>query len=172
MNPQDHDRFSHLDAQGQAQMVDVSDKRETWRQATAVSTIFLGDKVYSRLLAGDLKKGDALAAARLAAIMAVKNTPQTIPLCHAIPITGVEIEFFPDASTRSLTIRVMVKARAQTGVEMEALTGAAVAALTIYDMCKALDRAMVIEKIYLVQKSGGKSGDYHHSGLAPADNHS
>lgn len=172
MSPGDDARFTHLDAHGQAQMVDVSDKPQTLRQATAVSTIYLGDTVYPRLMAGNLKKGDALAVARLAGIMAVKNTPQTIPLCHAIPINGVEIEFFPDAEHRSLSIRVMVKALAQTGVEMEALTGAAVAALTIYDMCKALDRGMRIENIYLVQKSGGKSGVYHHSDQAPGDNYS
>jgi cyclic pyranopterin phosphate synthase len=157
----DNHDFTHLDAQGQARMVDVSDKMATLRQATAVSRVFLGDKVFGRLLAGRLKKGDALAAARFAGIMAVKNTPQLIPLCHMIPITGVEIDFFPDAQRLTLDIRVIVKARAQTGVEMEALTGAAAAALTIYDMCKAVDRGMIIEKIYLVQKSGGKSGDYH-----------
>jgi cyclic pyranopterin monophosphate synthase len=167
----DNNGFTHLDAHGQARMVDVSDKTETLRQATAVSRVFLGDKVFGRLVAGRLKKGDALAAARLAGIMAVKNTPQLIPLCHMIPITGVEIDFIPDAQRLTLDIRVSVKARAQTGVEMEALTGAAAAALTIYDMCKALDRGMVIEKIYLVQKSGGKSGDYHHSPMASGDNH-
>jgi cyclic pyranopterin phosphate synthase len=171
MNSADNNGFTHLDAQGQARMVDVSDKTETLRQATAVSRVFLGDKVFDRLVAGRLKKGDALAAARLAGIMAVKNTPQLIPLCHLIPITGVEIDFFPDVPSLSLDIRVVVKARAQTGVEMEALTGAAAAALTIYDMCKALDKGMIIEKIYLVQKSGGKSGDYHHSARTPGDNH-
>jgi cyclic pyranopterin phosphate synthase len=152
-------------------MVDVSDKTETLRQATAVSRIFLGDKVFGRLVAGRLQKGDALAAARLAGIMAVKNTPQLIPLCHIIPITGVEIDFFPDPQSLTIDIQVIVKARAQTGVEMEALTGAAAAALTIYDMCKALDRGMIIEKIYLVQKSGGKSGDYHHHDTTSGDNH-
>ncbi len=171
MNSADNNGFTHLDAHGQARMVDVSSKTETLRQATAVSSIFLGDKVFPRLVAGRLKKGDALAAARLAGIMAVKNTPQLIPLCHMIPITGVEIEFFPDAQRLTLDIQVKVKARAQTGVEMEALTGAAAAALTIYDMCKAVDRGMIIEKIYLVQKSGGKSGDYHHSAITPGDNH-
>jgi cyclic pyranopterin monophosphate synthase len=163
--------FTHLDNQGQARMVDVSDKRETLRQATAKSRIFLGEKVFERLLNGRLKKGDAFAAARLAGIMAVKNTPQLIPLCHMIPITGIEIDFFPDVAKLSLEIRVMVRARAQTGVEMEALAGAAVAALTIYDMCKALDRGMIIENIYLVQKSGGKSGDYYQSARAQGDNH-
>jgi cyclic pyranopterin monophosphate synthase len=165
-----HD-FTHLNDQGQARMVDVSDKAATVRQATAVSRIFLGARVFEQLVAGRLPKGDALAAARLAGIMAVKNTPQLIPLCHLIPITGVEIAFFPDAPKLSLDIRVSVKARAQTGVEMVALAGAAAAALTIYDMCKALDKGMIIEKIYLVQKSGGKSGDYHHGASAPGDNH-
>ncbi len=161
--------FTHLDAQGQAHMVDVGGKPITQRQAIAVSTIFLGDKVFDRLLGGHLEKGDALAAARLAAIMAVKNTPQLIPLCHTIPITSVQVNFSPDPSDLTLTIEVLVKAQAQTGVEMEALTGAAVAALTVYDMCKALDRGMVIQQIYLRQKSGGKSGDYHHGGGAPDD---
>jgi cyclic pyranopterin phosphate synthase len=171
MNPEPKHNFTHLDPQGQARMVDVSDKAATVRQATAVSRIFLGKKVFDRLVAGRLPKGDAFAAARLAGIMAVKNTPQLIPLCHLIPITGVEINFFPDAPGLALDIRVSVKARAQTGVEMEALTGAAAAALTIYDMCKALDKGMIIEKMYLVQKSGGKSGDYHHGAPAPDDNH-
>lgn len=159
--PADKNDFTHLDAQGQARMVDVSDKTETLRQATAISRIYLGELVFERLIHGRLKKGDAFAAARLAGIMAVKNTPQLIPLCHMIPITGVEIEFSPDVQKLSLEIRVMVKAKAQTGVEMEALAGAAAAALTIYDMCKALDRGMIIENIHLVQKSGGKSGDYY-----------
>ncbi len=159
--PADKNDFTHLDTQGQARMVDVSDKTETLRQATAISRIYLGEMVFERLINGRLKKGDAFAAARLAGIMAVKNTPQLIPLCHMIPITGVEIEFSPDVQKLSLEIRVIVKARAQTGVEMEALAGAAAAALTIYDMCKALDRGMIIENIHLVQKSGGKSGDYY-----------
>ncbi len=163
--------FTHLDAQGQARMVDVSDKTETLRQATAVSRIFLGGKVFDRLIHGRLKKGDAFAAARLAGIMAVKNTPQMIPLCHMIPITGVEIDFFPDVPKLSLEIRVIVKAWAQTGVEMEAMAGAAAAALTIYDMCKALDRGMIIENIHLVQKSGGKSGDYYHNASAQGEDH-
>jgi cyclic pyranopterin monophosphate synthase len=167
----DHNDFTHLDTQGQARMVDVSDKTETLRQATAISRISLGSKVFNRLINGRLKKGDAFAAARLAGIMAVKNTPQLIPLCHMIPITGVEIDFFPDVPKLSLEIRVMVKARAQTGVEMEAMAGAAAAALTIYDMCKALDRGMIIENIHLVKKSGGKSGDYYHSTMAQGDNH-
>lgn len=163
--------FTHLDDHGQARMVDVGHKALTLRQAVAVSTIFLGEKVFDRLLSGRLEKGDALAAARLAAIMAVKNTPQLIPLCHTIPITGVEVDFSPDPDQQTLTIKVLVKAQAQTGVEMEALTGAAVAALTVYDMCKALDRGMVIQQIYLSQKSGGKSGDYHRAAPAPDDNH-
>jgi cyclic pyranopterin monophosphate synthase len=167
----DTNGFTHLDSQGQARMVDVSGKLESFREATAVSRVFLGDKVFDPLLAGRLKKGDAFAAARLAGIMAVKNTPQLIPLCHIIPITGVDIDFFPDAPTFSLEIRVTVKARAQTGVEMEALTGAAAAALTIYDMCKALDHGMIIEKIYLMKKSGGKSGDYYHKAMTAGDNH-
>jgi cyclic pyranopterin phosphate synthase len=159
--------FTHLDEQGQLHMVDVGDKPVTQRQAVAVSRITLGAKVYERLLQGRLAKGDALAAARVAAIMAVKNTSQLIPLCHPLPISQVAVDFTPDPATYSLNIEVQVKTQAQTGVEMEALTGAAVAALTIYDMCKALDRGMVISDIFLKHKSGGKSGDYHREAPSP-----
>ncbi|WP_449245344.1 cyclic pyranopterin monophosphate synthase MoaC [Desulfobacca acetoxidans] len=169
LNSPADNRFTHLDANGQVCMVDVSSKPETVRQAIAEGSIFLGPKVFPLLLGGSLKKGDALAAARLAGIMAVKNTSQLIPLCHVIPITAVEIDFSPDYQRLTLNIKVMVRAQAKTGVEMEALTGAAAAALTIYDMCKAIDRSMVIEKIRLVQKSGGKSGNYTLGATAPSE---
>ncbi len=185
-----HDGFTHLDDQGQARMVDVGHKAATHRQAVAVSTIYLGPKVFQLLLSGGLPKGDALATARLAAIMAVKQTPHLIPLCHPrlaaimavkqtphliplchpINLTAVEVTFHPEPGDYRLTVEVLVRTRAQTGVEMEALTGAAVAALTIYDMCKAVDKGMVIERILLRQKSGGKSGDYHFQAAAPEDN--
>lgn len=162
MNPDSLSGLTHLDAEGRLRLVEVGDKPVTYRQAVAQSVIYLGPKVFPLLLSQGLPKGDALAAARLAAILAVKNTFQLIPLCHNIPITGVEVDFTPDAGRHTLTIRVTVRTQAQTGVEMEALTGAALAALTIYDMAKAVDRSMVIEEIRLMQKSGGKSGDYQY----------
>lgn len=160
MSPFDSPDLTHLDERGQIRMVEVGHKGISQRRAVAVSTLWLGEAIYQQLLGGQLPKGDALATARLAAIMAVKQTPHLIPLCHTIPITSVAVEFKPDPTAFTLTIEVMVQAQAQTGVEMEALTGAAVAALTIYDMCKSLDKGMIIQKIYLQQKSGGKSGDY------------
>lgn len=163
MNQDEQPQLTHLDQDGRLRMVDVGDKTVTCREATAQTTIYLGPKVYPLLLAKALKKGDALAAARLAAILAVKNTYQLIPLCHNIPISGIEVDFFPDDDRQSLEIRVTVRTQAQTGVEMEALTGAAVAALTIYDMCKAVDRSLVIDQLRLLHKSGGKSGVYHYS---------
>lgn len=156
--------LTHLDAQGQARMVDVSDKPVTRRQAVATGTISLGDKAFPLLAAGLLKKGDALATARLAAIMAVKHTANLIPLCHPLPLTGIEVDLTLDDGRRAVDITVRVNTLASTGVEMEALTGVAVAALTIYDMCKAVDRQMSIGDIHLVEKTGGKSGDY----LAPS----
>jgi len=141
-------------------MVDVSDKPVSRRQAVATGTISLGDQVFPLLAAGLLKKGDALATARLAAIMAVKNTATLIPLCHPLPLTGIEVDFALDDSRQAVDITVRVNTLAPTGVEMEALTGVAVAALTIYDMCKAVARDMSIGQIRLVEKTGGKSGDY------------
>lgn len=160
MTQDEQQALTHLDAEGRLQMVEVGTKAVTWREATAQSVIYLGPKVFPLLLAQGLKKGDALAAAKIAAIMAVKNTPQLIPLCHNIPITGIEVDFLTHEDRQSLAIRVTVRTQAQTGVEMEALTGAAVAALTVYDMAKAVDRGMVIKEVRLLHKSGGKSGDY------------
>ncbi|MFP3866854.1 MAG: cyclic pyranopterin monophosphate synthase MoaC [Desulfobacteraceae bacterium] len=153
--------FSHLDDRGRARLVDVGDKPVTVRQATATGSIYLGEKVYPLLTSDQLGKGDALATARLAGIMAVKNTANLIPLCHPLPLTSIEIDFIPDPDRKALAIKAQVRTRAQTGVEMEALVGVAVAALTIYDMCKSIDRNMVIEHIMLINKSGGKSGVYH-----------
>ncbi|MDP1760862.1 MAG: cyclic pyranopterin monophosphate synthase MoaC, partial [Deltaproteobacteria bacterium] len=159
--------FTHLDEQGQMHMVDVGDKPETLRRATAACRIVVGPKVYPLLLAGQLPKGDVWAAARLAGIMAAKNTSQLIPLCHPLPLSGVEVEFIPEPEEWAVAIRVKVKTRARTGVEMEALTAAAVAALTIYDMCKAVDRGLRITGLMLMEKSGGASGEYHRDAAAP-----
>jgi cyclic pyranopterin phosphate synthase len=153
--------FSHLDETGKLRMVEVGDKPVTLRQATAACRILVGPKVFPRLLAADLPKGDVWAAARLAGIMAAKNTAQLIPLCHPLPLTGVDIEFIPEPEAQAVVVRAEVRTRARTGVEMEALVAASVAALTIYDMCKAVDRGMIIQDLTLVEKSGGTSGDYH-----------
>lgn len=152
--------FTHLDPSGQLRMVEVGDKPVTPRRATATCRILVGPKIFPRLMAADLPKGDVWAAARLAGIMAAKNTAQLIPLCHTLPLTGVDIAFTPDPEAQAVAIRAEVRTQARTGVEMEALVAAGVAALTIYDMCKAVDRGMVIQDLVLVEKSGGVRGDY------------
>jgi cyclic pyranopterin monophosphate synthase len=159
--------FTHLDEHGQMHMVDVGDKPETVRRATAACRVVVGPKVYPLLMAGKLPKGDVWAAARLAGIMAAKNTSQLIPLCHSLPLSGVEVEFIPEPEELAVAIRVKVRTCARTGVEMEALTAAAVAALTIYDMCKAVDRGLRITGLMLMEKSGGASGVYHRDAAAP-----
>ncbi len=152
--------FSHLDKTGQLRMVEVGEKPVTLRQATASCRIRVGPRVFPRLMAADLPKGDVWAAARLAGIMAAKNTAQLIPLCHPLPLTGVDLDFTPEPEDLAVAIRATVRTRARTGVEMEALVAASVAALTIYDMCKALDKEMMITDLVLVEKSGGRSGEY------------
>jgi cyclic pyranopterin phosphate synthase len=152
--------FTHLDERGQLRMVDVADKDVTWRVAAASCRVVVGPKVFPLLLAGSLPKGDVWAAARLAGIMAAKNTAQIIPLCHPLPLTGIDIQFTPEPELWAVAIEARVKTYARTGVEMEALTAAAVAALTVYDMCKAVDRGLIIQDLLLLEKSGGASGDY------------
>jgi cyclic pyranopterin phosphate synthase len=153
-------KLSHLDSAGAARMVDVSGKDTTERQAVAEAVIVLSEEAYEAAIGGTGPKGDVLAAARIAGIMAAKKTPDLIPLCHPIAITKASIDFEPQEDRHALHIHATVKTLAQTGVEMEALTAASVAALTIYDMVKAVDRAAVIEGVRLVSKSGGKSGSY------------
>ncbi len=152
--------FTHLDQSGRLRMVEVGDKPVTLRRAAATCRIVVGPKVFPRLMAADLPKGDVWAAARIAGIMAAKNTAQLIPLCHPLPLTGVDIDFTPDPEAQAVAVRAEVRTQARTGVEMEALVAAGVAALTIYDMCKAVDRGMVIQDLVLVEKSGGAGGDY------------
>ncbi len=152
--------FTHLDQSGRLRMVEVGDKPVTLRRAVATCRIVVGPKVFPRLMAADLPKGDVWAAARIAGILAAKNTAQLIPLCHPLPLTGVDIDFTPDPETQAVAVRAEVRTQARTGVEMEALVAAGVAALTIYDMCKAVDRGMVIQDLVLVEKSGGAGGDY------------
>lgn len=153
-------RLNHFNQSGQAHMVDVGEKPITRREAVAAGRIRMQPGTLDLILAGTAQKGDVLGAARLAAIMAVKRTPELIPLCHSIPIENCELEFLPDRERHQIEARCRVRAEAKTGAEMEALTGAAVALLTIYDMVKAVDRGMEIHGLCLLHKSGGKSGLY------------
>lgn len=153
-------QFSHFDATGQAWMVDVGAKDETARVAVAEGRISLLPAAYEMVKAGTMKKGDVLGVARIAGIMAAKQTSVLIPLCHPLAISGVEIAFFCDDTDSSIRIEATVRITGRTGVEMEALTAVSVAALTIYDMCKAVDKGMEISQIRLIQKSGGRSGDF------------
>lgn len=157
-------RLSHVDRRGQARMVDISDKDETKREAVARGVITMRSETLRLIQQGSLPKGDVLAAARLAGVMAAKRVPDLIPLCHPLLLTSAEIEFTPVERTGRLDIESRVRITGRTGAEMEALTAVAVAALTVYDMCKAVDKAMVIGSIRLVVKKGGKSGTYRRPG--------
>lgn len=151
--------LSHLDEEGRARMVNVSDKEETLRIAEAKAIVKMKSATMSLIKEGQIKKGDVLAVAQVAAVQGAKSTPGLIPMCHPLRITGVDTKFsFIDDST--LGIKVRVSAKDRTGVEMEALTAASTAALTIYDMCKAVDKEMEIKDICLLKKTGGKSGDF------------
>ncbi len=159
MSEEASSQLSHLDAQGHAHMVDVGEKAETQREAIARATVLMQPETLRLIMAGALPKGDVLAVARVAGIMAAKRTPELIPLCHTLLLTHAAVTISPAADERALHIEATVRTRGQTGVEMEALTAASVAALTIYDMCKAVDRGMRISDIRLAQKRGGRSGD-------------
>ncbi|WP_316572832.1 cyclic pyranopterin monophosphate synthase MoaC [Neobacillus sp. YIM B06451] len=154
--------FTHFNEEGRAKMVDVSDKPETARTAIARSSITVNRDIYERITNNKMKKGDVLAVAQVAAVMAAKKTWEIIPMCHPIPLTGVDIAFRweEEEAGHKLMISASVKTKGNTGVEMEALTAASVCALTIYDMCKAVDKGMVIGPTYLVEKTGGKHGDF------------
>ena len=155
--------LTHLDANGNANMVDVSAKDVTERTATAAATITMEPATLALILEGGVKKGDVLAAARLAGIMGAKRTPDLIPLCHPLPMSLVKVELTPDTARNAIDISATCKVIGRTGIEMEALTAASVAALTIYDMCKAVDRGMTISDIRLMHKAGGKSGEWRAS---------
>ena len=158
--------LSHLDAEGHARMVDVSAKPVTAREATARGRVVMQPATLALIVDGQLPKGDVLAVARVAGIMAAKRTHELIPLAHPLPLTSIEVALEPVASEgegAALAIEATVRTTSQTGVEMEALTAVSVAALTVYDMCKAVERGMTIEDIRLVAKSGGASGDYRAS---------
>lgn len=152
--------LTHINAAGEANMVDVGDKAHTSRTAVAEGRITMQPATLQMILAGQAKKGDVLGTARIAGIMAAKKTHDIIPLCHPLLITKVEVTITPDEGSASLHVKALVKVTGQTGVEMEALNAVSTTCLTIYDMAKAVDRGMCISNIRVVEKSGGKSGDY------------
>ena len=153
-------RLTHFDAEGKAAMVDVSDKAETERIATAKGSVLMQPETLALIAAGYMKKGDVLAVARLAGIMAAKRTAELIPLCHPLALTSIKVDLTIDKARSAVDIEATCKLTGRTGVEMEALTAVSVAALTVYDMCKAVDRSMTISGIHLTAKRGGKSGSY------------
>lgn len=152
--------LTHIDAAGKARMVDVGAKPATERIAVAAATVHMSLQTLRLIQANAFDKGDVLAVARIAGIMGAKQTANLIPLCHPLPLTRIAVDFEIDAAANAVRIAAEAKTTAQTGVEMEALTAATIAALTIYDMCKAADRAMRIDGVRLISKSGGQSGDY------------
>jgi cyclic pyranopterin monophosphate synthase len=154
--------FTHFNDQGRAKMVDISAKDITKRTARAKTSIQLTEEVYRKITNHEIGKGDVLSVAQVAGIMAAKQTSNVIPMCHPIPIKGVDIEFEWNTEEKNyeLVITSTVKTTGSTGVEMEALTSASISALTVYDMCKAVDKGMIIGPTYLVEKTGGKNGDF------------
>jgi len=159
--------LTHLDAQGQAQMVDVLAKAPTVRQAIATGTITMTLETLKAIEQGNVPKGDVLGTARLAGIMAAKQTSALIPLCHPLPLKKIEVSIAPDVALPGYRIEATVKTKSETGVEMEALTAVSIAALTLYDMAKALEKSMKIGDIQLLEKVGGKSGHWQRSILNP-----
>lgn len=153
--------LSHLNNRGEAQMVDVSGKKTTRRQAVAVGKIKMSLATLKTIEAGNAPKGDVLGTAKIAGIMAAKQTANLIPLCHPLPIHKIEVDIAPDYELPGYVIKATVGIKAETGVEMEALTAVSVTALTLYDMAKALEKSMQIQEISLLSKTGGKSGDYY-----------
>ncbi|WP_415337538.1 cyclic pyranopterin monophosphate synthase MoaC [Clostridium perfringens] len=154
-------KLTHFDNKGNAVMVDVSNKNETERIAIATGTVKASSETIELIKSGQIGKGDVLGVARVAGIMAMKNTSNLIPMCHPVMITGSSIDFEIDSEKNEIRITATSKVVHKTGVEMEALTGVSIAALTIYDMCKAVDKRMVIGDINLVKKLGGKSGEFN-----------
>lgn len=158
-------KLTHFDESGRARMVDVSDKDITSREAIATGSVYLKPETLKLIRGGGIKKGDVLSVAQVAGIMGAKKTPEIIPMCHPLMLTGVQISFDVDEEPderglSSINISAAVKTKGQTGVEMEALTAVSTAALTIYDMCKSADKDMIIGEICLLSKKGGKSGEY------------
>ena len=153
-------KLTHIDDQGRVRMVDVTDKAVTDRKALAQARVSMAKETFDLIRDQKVKKGNVLETARIAGVMAAKRTADLIPMCHPLSLTHVQVDFFPDETTHSIRIEALARVLDQTGVEMEALTAASVAALTIYDMCKAYDRGMMVSDVYLLEKSGGKSGDW------------
>jgi cyclic pyranopterin phosphate synthase len=154
------DSLTHLDDSGQARMVDVSDKPENERTATAAATVLMQPNTLRLVQAGQLKKGDVWSVARIAGIMGAKQTAHLIPLCHPLPLTSIQVDFSVDEERSAVHITASVRTMGRTGVEMEALTAVTTAALTIYDMAKAVDKGMQITDVRLMEKRGGVHGDY------------
>jgi cyclic pyranopterin phosphate synthase len=155
----DERALSHVDAEGRARMVDVSAKGDTVREATARGRITMLPETLALIVREGLPKGDVLAVAQIAGMMAAKRTHELIPMCHPLLLSGIDVRLAPDDASAAVEIEATVRTTGKTGVEMEALTAVSVAALTVYDMCKAVDRGMRIQDVRLVRKSGGKSGD-------------
>jgi cyclic pyranopterin monophosphate synthase len=152
--------LTHLDESGRARMVDVSAKGETIRVATARGRVLMRPETLALIRRGGMSKGDVLAVAQVAGVLGAKRTSDLIPLCHPLPISGVDLQFELDEAASAVEISATARVVGKTGVEMEALTAVGVAALTVYDMCKAVDKEMVIDRVRLVHKLGGKSGEY------------
>lgn len=159
-------KLNHFDSNGNAIMVDVTEKNITQRQAIASGKIFVNDETFKKIVEGNMAKGDVLGVARVAGIMATKKTSELIPMCHPLMLTKSKIDFEFNEEEKSITAISLVKLAGKTGVEMEALTGVNVALLTIYDMCKAIDKNMIISDIHLVEKTGGKSGKFVFEGIS------
>lgn len=153
-------KFTHIDDNGHVRMVDVTDKKPTLRTASAQGIVRMSLETFDRIFQQRVQKGNVLETARIAGIMAAKKTSELIPMCHPLNITHVAIDFFPDKTSHSIRLECTVRIIDQTGVEMEALTGVSVACLTIYDMCKSYDKAISVTNIYLLKKTGGKSGTF------------
>ena len=153
-------KLTHINSNGEAQMVDVSDKENTQREAKAGARVVMQSKTLDLIVSGSHKKGDVLSVARIAGIQAAKKCSELIPLCHPLMLTKVNVELTPNSEKNCIEIIATTKLNGKTGVEMEALTAASVAALTVYDMCKAVDRFMTIDNVQLLEKKGGKSGHW------------
>lgn len=158
---QNMEDFTHFNEQGRAKMVDVGEKPETVRTATAYSCVLVSPETFELIKTGGMKKGDVLTVAQVAGVMGAKRTPDIIPMCHPISLTGIDLDLSLDEEKYSVEIKATVSCAGKTGVEMEALTAASVAALTVYDMCKAVQKDMVISEIKLLDKTGGVHGDFH-----------
>ena len=158
--PDQSDRLTHLDDAGRAQIVDVTDKAVTFREATAASCVRMNRETLGAIMDGAMPKGDVLAVARIAGIQSAKKCADLIPLCHPLPLSSVKVDLTPDTDLPGIRIEATCKVTGQTGVEMEALTAVMASLLTVYDMAKAMDRGMLIEDVHLLEKHGGRSGSF------------